>query len=318
MARSKNSNPLLDAETFGEKTFTLSATGLRLVAATFGVLLIFTAVMTWGFLYYRSKGFGAANESIALLEREKAELISKIGSLEGTIQRIEKFTEKLEASVGVESGKLSLGVGPVSEQEDLGEFLNRVHKMPSLTSKSLAKDWRAGKYDDQFYQKMTLKLDELSEFASNLELRVNDVYEASEDRISFWASTPSLWPVHGWITSNFGYRFSPWGTGVKMHAGIDIASSVGTPVTAPADGTVLFAGQKGGYGNAVVIDHGYGISTLYGHASQLFVTEGEHVSRGTKIAAVGSTGSSTGPHLHYEVHVDGIPTDPTKYILEPQ
>ncbi|HCU25132.1 MAG TPA: peptidase M23, partial [Deltaproteobacteria bacterium] len=183
-------------------------------------------------------------------------------------------------------------------------------------SRSLAKDWKSGKFDEAFYDKMTLKLDELAEFAVSLEERVNEVYEANEDRMSFWASTPSLWPSHGWITSNFGYRLSPWGDGVKMHKGIDIASPYGSAILAPSEGTVIFAGHKGGYGNAIILDHGYGITTLYGHASELFVKEGERVNRGSKIAAVGNTGSSTGPHLHYEVHVDGIPTDPMKYIFQ--
>jgi murein DD-endopeptidase MepM/ murein hydrolase activator NlpD len=307
---------LLDDDGFKRRAVTLSTASLRLFGALFVVLMIFSSVMTWGFLYYRTKNYKEETSSVTQLEHEKAQLISKIGALEGTINRIDKFTEKLEASIGVESGKLNMGTGPITEQEDLGEFLSRVHQLPTLTSKSLANDWRSGKFDDKFYDKMTMKLDELYEFAANLEVRVNDVYEANEDQISFWASTPSLWPVHGWVTSNFGYRFSPWGDGVKMHKGIDIASPIGTPVFAPSDGTVIFSGYKGGYGNALIIDHGYGVTTLYGHNSQLFVTEGEHVSRGEKVSAVGSTGSSTGPHLHYEVHVDGIPTDPMNYVLE--
>jgi murein DD-endopeptidase MepM/ murein hydrolase activator NlpD len=229
---------------------------------------------------------------------------------------MDKFTEKLEASIGVETGKLNMGVGPVSEQENLGEFLSRVHRLPRLTDKSVAKDWRSGKLDEQFYEKMAFKLDELGEFASNLEVRVNDVYEANEDRISFWSSTPSLWPVHGWVTSGFGYRLSPWGGVVKMHNGLDIAAVYGSAIYAPSDGTIVFAGHKGGYGNAIIVDHGYGLSTLYGHTSSIFVSEGQRIRRGDKIAAVGNSGSSTGPHLHYEVHVDGIPTDPSRYILE--
>jgi len=307
---------IFDEDGFGSRTLSLSHNSLRLMGAMFAVLLVFSSVMTWGFLYYRSKNLKGDSGTIAQLQQEKAELVSKIGSLEGTIKRIEKFTEKLEGSIGVESGKLNKGIGPVSEQENLSEFLNRVNNLPKLSSRSMARDWKAGKFDEQFYEKMNLKVDELAEFAVNLEERVNEVYEANEDRVSFWSSTPSLWPVHGWITSNFGFRFSPWGDGVKMHKGIDIASPVGTPVYAPSDGTVVFAGYKGGYGNAVVIDHGYGISTLYGHNSELFVKEGDHVERGSRISAVGSTGSSTGPHLHYEVHVDGIPTDPMKYIFE--
>ena len=316
MSRKTTNMVIIDEDGFGNRALNLSQTSLRLVGALFAFFLVFSTVMTWGFLYYRAKSGKGESSTIAQLEQEKAQLVAKIGSLEGNLKRIEKFTEKLEASIGVESGKLNKGVGPITEQENLGEFLNRVNNLPRLSSRSLSRDWRAGKFDEAFYEKMGLKLDELAEFAINLEERVNEVYEANEDRISFWASTPSLWPTQGWITSGFGYRLSPWGEGVKMHKGIDIASPYGSAVFAPSDGTIVYAGYKGGYGNTVIIDHGYGISTLYGHNSELFVSEGDKINRGMKISSVGNTGSSTGPHLHYEVHVDGIPTDPSKYIFE--
>jgi len=316
LSRKTTNMVIIDEDGFGNRALNLSQTSLRLVGALFAFFLVFSTVMTWGFLYYRAKSGKGESSTIAQLEQEKAQLVAKIGSLEGNLKRIEKFTEKLEASIGVESGKLNKGVGPITEQENLGEFLNRVNNLPRLSSRSLSRDWRAGKFDEAFYEKMGLKLDELAEFAINLEERVNEVYEANEDRISFWASTPSLWPTQGWITSGFGYRLSPWGEGVKMHKGIDIASPYGSAVFAPSDGTIVYAGYKGGYGNTVIIDHGYGISTLYGHNSELFVSEGDKINRGMKISSVGNTGSSTGPHLHYEVHVDGIPTDPSKYIFE--
>ena len=123
-------------------------------------------------------------------------------------------------------------------------------------------------------------------------------------------------PVNGWVTSDFGGRRSPYSGVYKMHYGIDIASPMGTPVQAPADGKVVFAESKGGYGRMVVIDHGYGVQTLYGHASKIFVDNGQKIKRGDEIALVGSTGASTGPHLHYEIHVDGIPADPLNFIME--
>ena len=316
MSRNNLNLVLLDEDGFGSKNLTLSNTTVRLLGAFLAVFLVFSSVMTWGYLYYRNKSQHTTDASIAALQHERARLVSKIGALEGTIQRIEKFTEKLEASIGVESGKLSMGVGPLSEQEDLGEFLSRVHKLPKLSAKAMTRDWQRGKFDEQFYDKFSFKLDELYEFASNLEVRVHEVYEANEDSLSFFASSPTLWPVKGWLTSGFGYRYSPWGGNVKMHKGIDIAAPIGTVVRAPSDGVVVFSGGKGGYGRTLIIDHGYGIKTLYGHNTELFAGEGEIVKRGQKIAAVGSTGASTGPHLHYEIHVDGIPTEPMNYILE--
>ena len=129
-------------------------------------------------------------------------------------------------------------------------------------------------------------------------------------------STPALQPVDGWITSGFGSRISPF-NGLKIfHEGIDLAASTGTIIIAPADGIVTFAGVKPGYGNTLVIDHGYGYMTKYGHNSVHFVKSGDKVKRGDRIATVGNTGRSTGPHLHYEVQVNGIPQDPQVFILD--
>lgn len=119
------------------------------------------------------------------------------------------------------------------------------------------------------------------------------------------------WPVSGSITSPFGIRHDPVTGATRQHNGIDIAAEMGTTITAAADGTVIYAGWEGGYGNAIVIDHDGAVSTLYGHCSQIFVSNGQEVRRGQAIGAVGSTGHSTGPHLHFEVRVNGEAVDPT-------
>lgn len=122
------------------------------------------------------------------------------------------------------------------------------------------------------------------------------------------------WPASGEITSPFGYRTHPiWGTTI-YHAGIDIGVDEGVPVHAADGGTVVWSGWMGGYGYAVVIDHGNGLSTLYGHNSELVVSEGEAVGKGQVIAYAGSTGNSTGPHVHFEVRVNGDPVDPMGYL----
>lgn len=123
-----------------------------------------------------------------------------------------------------------------------------------------------------------------------------------------------LRPVSGRITSGFGMRFHPILKQNRMHNGIDFAAPTGTPIISVAPGVVLSAGYRRGYGNTVVIDHGGGMSTLYAHCSRLFVSEGQRVTRGQRIAAVGSTGLSTGPHLHFEVRIDGRPVDPRRYL----
>ena len=122
------------------------------------------------------------------------------------------------------------------------------------------------------------------------------------------------WPVSGEITSLYGYRTHPiWGTTI-FHSGIDIGVDEGTPVHAADGGTVVWSGWMGGYGYAVVIDHGNGMSTLYGHNSELAVSEGQDVSKGQVIAYAGSTGNSTGPHVHFEVRISGDPVDPMGYL----
>jgi murein DD-endopeptidase MepM/ murein hydrolase activator NlpD len=137
-----------------------------------------------------------------------------------------------------------------------------------------------------------------------------------EDRREQLAATPSIWPTSGWVTSGYGTRVSPFTGRRQFHAGIDIAADFGTRIVAPASGRVVFAGRKGAFGRVVEIDHGFGIRTLYGHTDEVFVRAGQRVERGTRIASVGSSGRSTGPHLHYQVKVGGRTVNPGDYIFE--
>ncbi|HDR46357.1 MAG TPA: M23 family metallopeptidase, partial [Geoalkalibacter subterraneus] len=134
------------------------------------------------------------------------------------------------------------------------------------------------------------------------------------DQSSLLAATPQGRPTNGWITSGFGMRNSPFTGARKMHEGIDIACRTGTPVIATADGIVSRAQSVEGYGKLVVVDHGYGYQTFYAHNSRIHVQVGDRVKRGQKIAAVGSTGSSTGPHVHYEVRLNQVPVNPYKFL----
>ncbi|MEA3416526.1 MAG: M23 family metallopeptidase [Thermodesulfobacteriota bacterium] len=136
-----------------------------------------------------------------------------------------------------------------------------------------------------------------------------------EDQQNLLASTPAIRPVSGWTSSRFGYRVSPF-TGLReFHKGLDIATRTGTPIVAAADGVVTFAGRKGLLGKTIIIDHGHGMVTRYGHADKLLKKRGKAVKRGDTIALVGNTGRTTGSHLHYEVRLNGIPVNPEKYIL---
>jgi murein DD-endopeptidase MepM/ murein hydrolase activator NlpD len=123
-----------------------------------------------------------------------------------------------------------------------------------------------------------------------------------------------IWPVNGPVTSGFGPRNHPIYGGTRIHTGIDIAASSGTPIKAGDDGVVVMAGSNGGYGNWTLVDHGAGLATGYAHQSSIGVSVGQHVSRGEVIGRVGSTGASTGPHLHFEVRVNGNPVDPMGWL----
>ena len=128
------------------------------------------------------------------------------------------------------------------------------------------------------------------------------------------AAAPTLWPVMGRITGSFGERIDPFNGEGAFHRGVDISSDIGTRIIAPADGIVRFADFMNGYGRAVIIDHGNGITTLYGHMSGFAVTAGQLIRRGDSLGYVGQSGRSTGPHLHYEVRVFNTPVNPYKYL----
>jgi murein DD-endopeptidase MepM/ murein hydrolase activator NlpD len=127
-------------------------------------------------------------------------------------------------------------------------------------------------------------------------------------------SAPNLWPVEGQVTGSFGERIDPFNGEGAFHSGVDIGSTYGQQVIAPADGVVTFADFLGGYGKAVMLDHGHGISTRYGHLSGYAVTPGQHLHRGDVVGYVGLSGRSTGPHLHYEVRINDTPVNPYKYL----
>ncbi|MGA2457387.1 MAG: M23 family metallopeptidase [Terriglobales bacterium] len=127
-------------------------------------------------------------------------------------------------------------------------------------------------------------------------------------------SAPNLWPVEGQVTASFGERIDPFNGEGAFHSGVDISAIVGSAVIAPADGSVTFADYLGGYGRAIMVDHGHGISTRYGHLSSFAVTAGQYVHRGDTIGYVGTSGRTTGPHLHYEVRINDVPVNPYKYL----
>ncbi len=163
---------------------------------------------------------------------------------------------------------------------------------------------------DQFYALKSTALSGAATTGISLGL-TRDVTTADWVRAN---EAPNIWPVEGPITAGFGERIDPFNGEGAFHSGIDIAAPVGTGVIAPADGVVVFADFDAGYGRMIILDHGHGITTRYGHLSSFAVIAGQHVHRGDIIGYVGLSGRSTGPHLHYEVRINDTPVNPHKYL----
>lgn len=155
------------------------------------------------------------------------------------------------------------------------------------------------------------------ELLGTIEKGLTVVRSGVERRQALASATPSIWPVTGWLSSSYGNRQDPFDGRRDFHPGLDISAGYGRPVVATADGIVNSAAHGGAYGNLVVVDHGFGIATRYGHLSRFAVISGQNVRRGQVIGYVGSTGRSTSPHLHYEILVNGKLTDPLNLLARP-
>ena len=247
----------------------------------------------------RQAGLEVENRDLKL---QVQSLADRVDDVNAKLSRINQFNHKVRMLTGLEKdlgGEGAMGMGG-PEVNELHLVLNR--NLDAADAKEL--------------RKINFDLSNLDHQLSAQELSLQEVQEFLEDRRSVIASTPSIWPALGLVTSSFGMRNSPFTNQRKMHEGLDIAAAIGTLIRAPADGLVVQAGDESGYGRMVVIDHGYGLTTRYGHCSELLVIKGQRVRRGDPIATVGATGSATGPHLHYEIRFNGIPVNPGKYLLE--
>jgi murein DD-endopeptidase MepM/ murein hydrolase activator NlpD len=223
----------------------------------------------------------------------------EINTLKEKLVKLDQFEKKIRviANLETDEGEDSLfGVGGAAP-EDLDSRLELTERHEGLM------------------REMHLQVDELDKASRRQETSFGKLFETLEGQRNLLASTPAIRPSSGWMTSRFGYRTSPFTGRKEFHKGVDIANRKGTAILATADGIVSFAGQKGAMGNIVVIDHGHGLVTRYAHLSKALKKRGEAVKRGDIIAQMGNSGRSTGPHLHYEVQLNGVPVNPAKYIL---
>lgn len=278
-----------------------------------GLWVFVTLFLGSAALYYRQGWIDTENVRVTAEEisAKRAEIDQKLSSMESMVKKADSLVSRLESAIGINKKTLKKGIGPVSEDDVL----------PDVGRLKVSGNYELGAQNGTVdasvaFNDLELQMNKLNETVASVEMRLQQVYEFQKGKMAYWTSIPSIWPCRGWVTSEFGVRRSPRGIGSRFHEGIDIAASIGTTIYASGNGVVTFAGYKKGLGKTVVIDHGFGISTVYGHGSRLYVKEGDRVKRGSTIAAVGSTGRSTGSHLHYQVEVDGIPVDPMRYIIE--
>ena len=245
------------------------------------------------------------------LKAENIELANKLGEVESkitaisqTLERVERFDNKLRTMTQLNDPKRRLAVGPISGPNVPSNGVGGGGEALSAEQVSFRLDVHSH------------SLDSLNSKALNQEKSLSELDAYLDTQRSLLSHTPSVWPVRGWITSGFGNRLDPY-TGQRIfHRGLDIATEPGTPIVTPADGEVIFAAMNGAFGKFIAIDHGYGVITRYGHLRSMKAKVGDVVKRGDVIGTLGNTGRSTGPHLHYEVEVDGIPVNPLEYILD--
>lgn len=302
---------IVPQESARSKRLTLSTLTIRIlqVAGLFLIPLV-------SFSLYTTHSYQNAMMDEREMTAEKKEILSqqdylvmRLARLEKEIYRSETMMGRLEDSIERRHPELTRGVGPVDPNpEDAFEKKAKAMAAPASPIKEAGKGVTASR----LHQIM----DQLEGRMGDLHGQIKHGFEEQKETVVFFDSFPNMLPVPGWVTSAFGYRRSPFNGRPAMHYGLDIASPTGTHILAPADGLITMAEFQGGYGRKVVIDHGFGVETIFGHASQILVKEGKKVKRGDPIARVGSSGHSTGPHLHYEVHVDGMPVDPLDYLVD--
>jgi murein DD-endopeptidase MepM/ murein hydrolase activator NlpD len=338
----------------GVKTFRIPTVLFKSLAFLSVMVVMLMGVLAYD--YWKILQQVYENKHLSIENRQLKEQIQlfqmKMNTLAEDLKRINTFEKKLRVITGLEdvSGKgavykpegeedkesftlkdlnssfdLKIDMDSIEDQPKFQELKTLYDKKIAANlglerSYLLTKQWsdlaRRSFALSSDYAKFDYKYSQVKDIVSNVESNIHKLDQYLLDKESFLNSTPTILPAEGWITSYFGQRISPTAGKLKMHEGLDVGAAYGTHVNAPADGIVTFSGEKAGFGKFVQVDHGYGIETIYAHNQSLFVKAGEKVKRGHLLAGVGNTGHSTGPHLHYEVRVNGIAVDPLYFILD--
>ncbi|MBN2283215.1 MAG: peptidoglycan DD-metalloendopeptidase family protein [Deltaproteobacteria bacterium] len=238
---------------------------------------------------------------ISATQREQISVLAdKVGDFQKKMEELRQFDKKLRIMTNLEEPHSSndfLGVGGSVREDYFSES-------------------PAARMDDELIEKIHESMDDLLDEATVQQDSFRELHQFLEEQKSVLAGIPSIWPVIGWVTSEYGYRISPFTGNREFHKGIDIATRIGEEVVSPADGKVKKITYETDMGNMIIIDHGSGISTCYGHLLKKSTAGvGQKVKRGDIIGYVGNSGRSTGPHLHYGVRVDGVFVNPRKYLF---
>jgi murein DD-endopeptidase MepM/ murein hydrolase activator NlpD len=291
---------------FGHKTS--RSRHLRIHRKTFKVVLYlfaFTLLLTTFFfcdyIQVRKKAFELSQlRKEAQTQRSQIQFFSaRIEDLETQLSKLKDFDRKIRVIANLEKGT------------DAAPFMGMGGPSPSDIREKL----KGEKNENGLIQQMRTDVDRLKTEAMSREESLSEIEKLLQDKKEMLSHTPSIWPVMGWVTSGFGFRTNPFTGLSQMHEGVDISNRVGTMIIAPASGMISDTGNDFSHGNFVVISHGFGMTTRYNHLNKVLVRAGQKVNRSDKIAEIGMSGRSTGPHLHYEVRVSGIPVNPMRYIL---
>ena len=269
-------------------------------------LLTIVALVIIGFLVNDYRKIKSQLPELHYLRKEnsiqKTQIISLCKEINQTNQKIaalQEFDHKL---------RIMTNLPPSGEQD---QFLG----VGGSNVTALKPDYRLEEVHSGLIHKMHKAIEGVNTEIAVTAISQNQLSQFLKEQKSLLACTPSLAPAKGWYSSGFGYRISPFTNQREFHKGLDIATRIGTPIIAPADGLVVFAGREGNYGRMIAINHGYNMKTRYGHLHNFRVKKGDRVTRGQVIGEVGKSGRSTGPHLHYEVLLNGVPVNPLRYIL---
>ncbi|HEX5435925.1 MAG TPA: M23 family metallopeptidase [Gemmatimonadaceae bacterium] len=280
------------------RTISLSERGFRAlatVAAIAGVvamLCVAAVVVELSMPSLRARFHG--NQEVTA---HVAALQARLNSVGDTLRAITERDDRIRMLAGLPADSQELSLGDV-------------------TDAGLREPITSGPAAGRYTRDADIAVDRLIHRANWLAASFAEVSDTLERNVELLNHTPSIMPTAGWLSSAFSRdRYHPILHIRRPHDGIDVAAPMGTPIVAPAAGVVSFVGREHGYGNVLEIDHGNRIETKYAHCSRILVKKGQHVERGEKIALVGDTGLSTGPHLHYEIHVDGKVVNPLTYVL---